>query len=58
MGHQFVTVILVDGRKWHRVAVVDGLLTAASTDWTPPFTEAEIDRLVVTHDRSGPPVEE
>jgi hypothetical protein len=57
MGYQIVTVLLADGRQFRRVAVIDGYLTAKGGDWAPPFSESEIADLVVTHDKSGPPVE-
>jgi hypothetical protein len=57
MGYQIVTVVLADGRRWRHVFGVEGKLTDEAGSWVPPFTEDAIVDLVVTHDRSGPPVE-
>ncbi len=57
MGFQSVTITLRDGRRFRRVRVVGGRLTG-ETPWEPPFLEQDIVDLRVTHDRSGPPVEE
>jgi hypothetical protein len=56
MGYQVVTVVLKDGRKFARVVAVEGRLSDREGVWVPPFDESEISDLVVTHDRSGPPV--
>ena len=57
MGYQIVTVVLTDGREFHRVVAVDGRLSDGAGTWAPPFKEDAIADLVVTHDRSGPPFE-
>lgn len=57
MGYQSVTVVLKDGRRFERVIVTEGQLSDRNGVWEPPFCESEIDELVVTHDRSGPPIE-
>ena len=57
MTYQYVTVRLTNGREFQRVCVVEGLLSDHSGTWTPPFGEADIADIVVTHDRSGPPME-
>ncbi len=57
MGFQSVTVRLRDGRRFHRVIIIGGHLTGEK-GWEPPFAERDIEDLLVTHDRSGPPVEE
>jgi len=57
MTCQYVTVRLTNGREFHRVCVVDGVLSDRFGAWDPPFYEADIADIVVTHDQSGPPVE-
>jgi hypothetical protein len=57
MGYQIATVRLKDGREFHRVWVIGGYLTDRAGQWTPPFSEDDIERIDVTHDRTGPPVE-
>jgi hypothetical protein len=56
MGYQYLTVNLRNGRSWHRVLCVNGSLTS-DRNWIPPFAEADIAELVVTHDKSGEPYE-
>ena len=57
MDYQIVTVLLKDGREFRRVYVTAGRLSDRGGSWEPPFTETEIADIVVTHDRSGPPVQ-
>jgi hypothetical protein len=57
MGYQVVTVRLRDGREFRRVIVVDGRMSNRAGLWTPPFSEDDIVDVMVTHDRSGPPIE-
>lgn len=57
MGYQIVTAVLIDGREFRRLYAVDGRLSDEAGRWEPPFRESDIRDLVVTHDRSGPPVQ-
>jgi hypothetical protein len=57
MTWQAATVRLKDGRAFHRVIIVDGQLSSRDGRWIPPFTEDDIDDIIVTHDHSGPPFE-
>lgn len=52
MGYQIVSVYLRDGRSFHRVRVVQGCISRIDGGTSIPFVEADIDRIVVTHDRS------
>ena len=57
MDYYIVTVALKDGREFRRVYVTAGRLSDKAGLWEPPFSEYEIADIVVTHDRSGPPVQ-
>jgi hypothetical protein len=58
MTYQMVTVTLKDGRRFERVMVVERTTVCPfDSSGRLPFDEADIVDLVVTHDRSGPPVE-
>lgn len=57
MGYQIVTVALKDGREFRRVYVTAGRLSDKLGSWDPPFSENDIADIIVTHDRSGPPVQ-
>ena len=51
MGYQVVSSHLADGRRYDRVTVSDGhIITIPGCDGIP-FTEEQIERIVVTHDR-------
>jgi hypothetical protein len=51
MGYQVVSIHLVDGRRYDRVTVSGGHITAIPGCDGIPFTEEQIERIVVTHDR-------
>jgi hypothetical protein len=51
MGYQVVSVYLKDGRRFDRVVVVGGLISSVSGSQEIPFSEEEIARIVVTHDK-------
>jgi hypothetical protein len=49
MGYQIVAVLLRDGRRFEKVAIIGG--TIASVDGYPevPFDESDIENILVTH---------
>ena len=49
MGYQIATIILRDGRRFHKALIVEGLITEIKNVEGIPFTEAEIEDIVVTH---------
>ena len=51
MGYQVATVQLEDGRVFDRVVIIGGAITSIRGNPEIPFNEAEIRRIVVTHDR-------
>ena len=51
MGYQVVSVILKDGRRFDRVLVVGGYITKIKDIEGLPFTDEQIDTIVVTHDK-------
>jgi hypothetical protein len=57
MTWQAATVRLKDGRTFQRVIIADGQLSSCDGRWVPPFTEDDIDDIIVTHDHGGPPFE-
>jgi len=51
MGYQVVSIYLMDGRCFDRVVVVGGLISSVSGSPEIPFSDEEIARIVVTHDK-------
>lgn len=51
MGYQVVSIYLKDGRCFDRVVVVGGLISSVSGSQEIPFSDEEIARIVVTHDK-------
>jgi hypothetical protein len=51
MGYQVVTVTLKDGMRFDQVAVVEGCMTQIRGCEDIPFTEDDILKIVVTHDK-------
>lgn len=51
MGYQVVSVILKDGRRFDRALVVGGYITKIKDIEGVPFTDEQIDTIVVTHDK-------
>ncbi len=54
MGYQVASIYLKDGRRFDQVMIVEGRITSIEDDPYIPFTEADIDRIVVTHDTRKP----
>lgn len=53
MGYVIATVILKDGRQYPRAVITGGVIGSIDGNENVPFTENEIDRFVVTHDKVG-----
>lgn len=53
MGYQVVTVFLKDGRQIEKVMIVGGTITSVHGSPTIPSEEADIDEIVVTHDKGN-----
>jgi hypothetical protein len=51
MGYQVVSVILKNGRRFDRALVVGGYITKIKDIEGVPFTDEQIDTIVVTHDK-------
>jgi len=57
MSYQIVTLVLKDGRRFERVPYCAGYvdLSGLAGFWEVPFQLSDIQDIIVTHDRSGPP---
>jgi len=55
MSYHIVSITLKDGRVFERVPFVAGILSFEGLAERPPFAEADIASVQVTHDKSGPP---
>ena len=51
MGYQVVSVVLKDGRQFDQIAVVEGLITQIRGHKDIPFTQDEIAKIILTHDK-------
>jgi len=51
MGYQIISVVLTNGRRFDQVAVVEGRLTQIRGLVDIPFTEGEIAKIILTHDK-------
>jgi hypothetical protein len=51
MGYQVVSVILKDGRRFDQVAVVEGRMTQIRGLADIPYTEDQIEQIILTHDK-------
>ena len=51
MGYQVASIILKDGRRFDRAVIVEGYITQIKDVDGIPFSEDEIDRIIVTHDK-------
>ena len=49
MSYQIASVILVDGRRYDRVAIVGGIIASVDGSSAVPFAEAEIQEIKVDH---------
>jgi hypothetical protein len=53
MGYVVCSVQLKDGRTWDRVVIVGGVITSVNGNSVIPFSENEISKFVITHDKSA-----
>lgn len=51
MGYPVVSVVLKDGKRFDQVAVVEGRITGMRGRKDIPFTENEIAKIILTHDK-------
>jgi len=51
MGYQVVTVVLKDGKKFDHAVVTEGCITQVRGLKNIPFTEEQIDKLILTHEK-------
>ena len=51
MSYQIASVILKDGRRFDRITIVGGMITKVGTLANVPFSETDIDKIVVDHGR-------
>ena len=51
MGYQVATVVLEDGRRFERVTIVGGTITSVGAIKSVPFSEGDIQKILVTHGR-------
>ncbi|HET6886500.1 MAG TPA: hypothetical protein VFH87_01125 [Candidatus Udaeobacter sp.] len=51
MGYQIASIVLKDGKRFDRVVVVDGNLTRVRGVEGIPFSEDQIEQIIVTHDK-------
>ncbi len=51
MGYQIVSVILKDGKRFDQIVVVEGQITQIRGIKDIPFTEDQIDQIILTHDK-------
>lgn len=51
MGYQVVSILLKDGRRFNQVAIVEGRITQIKGLDVIPFSEEEISRIILTHDK-------
>jgi hypothetical protein len=51
MGYQIASIYLKNGQRYDQVMAVEGRITSIKDDPNIPFTEADIERIVVTHNK-------
>ena len=51
VGYQIVTVLLRDGREFPQVVVQSGYVTRVRSHKDIPFSEEDIARIIVTHEK-------
>ena len=51
MGYQIASIVLKDGRRFDRVVIVEGNITQVKDVEGVPFSEDQIDQIIVTHDK-------
>lgn len=51
MGYQITSIYLKDGRRFDQVMIVEGRITSIKNDPNIPFSESDIEHIVVTHEK-------
>jgi hypothetical protein len=51
MGYQIVSIVLSDGTKYDQVVVDSGYITQIKGFEVIPFSEEDIQEIIVTHDK-------
>lgn len=51
MGYQVATIVLKDGRRFDRAVIVGGIISQIKDVEGVPFSEDQIDQIIVTHDK-------
>jgi hypothetical protein len=51
MGYQVASIVLKDGRRFDRVVIVGRYITQIKDIDGIPFSEDQIDQIIVTHDK-------
>lgn len=51
MGYQVASIVLKDGRRFDRVVIIGRNITRIKDVEGIPFTESQIDQIIVTHDK-------
>ncbi len=51
MGYQIVSIILKNGMRYDQAVIESGFVTRIRNHKTIPFTEEEIAKIIVTHDK-------
>jgi len=51
MDYQITSIFLKDGRKFDQVVIVGACITKIKDVEGVPFTEDQIERIIVTHDK-------
>jgi hypothetical protein len=51
MGYQIASIVLKDGKRFDWVVVVDGNVTRVRGVEGIPFSEDQIEQIIVTHDK-------
>lgn len=55
MGYHVVSIYLKDGRCFDRAVLIGGIISSVSGSHEIPFSEEQIARIVVTHDKLRSP---
>jgi hypothetical protein len=51
MGYQVVSIVLSDGRRFDQVVIVEGRIMEIRGRTDIPFTESDIAKIILTHDK-------
>ena len=51
MGYQIASVVLKDGKRFDQVVIVEGNITQIKGVEGIPFSEAQIEQIILTHDK-------